>query len=56
MNIIALILAILAIVVFVCAYLAVSRKWANTNLGLAFLAAAWVAELIFVGLHQYAIH
>lgn len=56
MNLVALILAALAIVAFVGAYLSVSRKWANMALGLALLTAAWVAELIFAGLHQYAIH
>jgi len=56
MNLPALVLAILAIIVFICAYLAVARKWANTNLGLALLAAAWVVQSVFVGLHQYTVH
>jgi uncharacterized membrane protein YGL010W len=56
MNLPALILAVLAVIVFVCAYLAVARKWANMALGLALLAAAWVVQLIFVGLHQYSVH
>ena len=56
MNLLAIVLAVLAIIVFVCAYLAVARKWANTNLGLALLASAWVVQSIFVGLHQYTVH
>lgn len=55
MNLPALILAVLAVVVFVCAYLKVPKPWANANLGLAFLGSAWIVELVFVGLHQYAV-
>lgn len=56
MNLPALILAVVAAALFVCAYLAVPRKWANANLGLALLAAAWVVQSVFVGLHQYSVH
>lgn len=56
MNWPALILAAVAVVIFVCAYLAVARKWASVALGLAFLTAAWIVELVFVGLHQVTVH
>jgi len=48
MHWIAAIVATLAVIVFACAYLSVSRKWANTNLGLALLTAAWMIQLILV--------
>lgn len=58
MNAPALVLAVLAIAVFIVAYLNPQppRKWASVALGLTFLAAAWIVQLVFVGLHQYAIH
>jgi len=56
MNWPALLLAIVAIAVFICAYLAVPRKWASVALGLAFLASAWVVQVVFVGLHQVTVH
>jgi VIT1/CCC1 family predicted Fe2+/Mn2+ transporter len=54
----AIILALLAIAVFIVAYLNPQppRKWASVALGLALLAAAWVVQSIFVGLHQYSVH
>ena len=55
MNLIAIVLALLAFAVFLCAYFKVPRQWASTALGLALLTAAWVAQLIFVGMHQYAV-
>lgn len=55
MNLPAILLAIAAAAIFLCAYFAVPRKWANTNLGLALLTAAWVCQLVFVGLHQYTV-
>lgn len=56
MSLPALLLALVAIVVFACAYLGVTRKWASVPFGLALLSGAWVCQLVFVGLHQYAVH
>ena len=42
MNPAAFVLIVLAIVVFVCAYFKVARRWADTNLGLAFFAASFL--------------
>ena len=46
MHWIAVVLAIVAIAIFIAAYFALPRKWANTNLGLVFLVLAWMAQLI----------
>ena len=58
MNAPALVLAVVAIAVFIVTWLNPQppRKWASVALGLAFLAVAWIVQLVFVGLHQYAIH
>lgn len=55
MNLIAILLACVAFAVFLCAYFKVPRQWASEALGLALLTAAWVTQLIFVGMHQYTV-
>jgi hypothetical protein len=43
---IAFVLAALALVIFVAGHFGVQRRWVSTNLGLAFLTAAWVVEIV----------
>lgn len=50
MNIISLVLALLAIVVFLGGP-RFQRPWADTGLGLALLTAAWVVQLMWVTTH-----
>lgn len=46
MNIIAFILLVIAIVLFLCAHLAVPRRWATVALGLVFFASALLAQFV----------
>lgn len=46
MNIIAFILIIIAIAIFLCAHLAVPRRWATVSLGLVFFASAVLAHFV----------
>lgn len=48
MHWIALVLAVIAIALFIAAYLAVPRKWAKIELGLVFVVLAWMAQLIIL--------
>ncbi len=52
MNIISLICAIVATVIFVFAY--EGHRHGHLGLGLAFLTTAWIIQLIFPSLHQIA--
>lgn len=46
MNIIAFVLLVIAIVLFLCAHLAVPRRWATVALGLVFFASAMLAHFV----------
>jgi hypothetical protein len=47
MNIIALILAIVAAVVFFVGYSGSSHRFGGTNLGLGLLTTAWIVQLVW---------
>ena len=47
MNVVALILALVAVVVFLAAHYAVPRKWATVPLGLVALTLALVVQFVW---------
>ncbi len=51
MNPVSLVLAILAIIVFLTGS-RMGRPWADTNLGLALLTAAWIIQLMWQTTNQ----
>ena len=53
MNIISLILAIIAIVIFVLSY--EGHKYGSIGLGLAFISTAWVVQLLWPSLAQITV-
>lgn len=55
MNIFSLLLVIIGIVVFVCAHLAVQRKWATIPLGLALVWSGFLLHLILRTEHLVSI-
>ncbi len=51
MNVLALLLAAVAIVLFLANHFAVPRKWATQPLGLAFLTLAIVVQFVWLKHH-----
>lgn len=55
MNVVALILACIAVFIFVCTHFGVSRRWATAPLGLAFFAGALIVQFVWPT-HLVTIH